>query len=115
MTVFKTKYGQAVVAVLANYPPNSKQLCIAMETLIMTAMENTKSEGRDDIAMSICQGLHPGVGKGLVCGACHEVVAAGKVNLVDDDENDNPALSKSDEQERDEIAQQVRRIMGTIE
>jgi hypothetical protein len=114
VTVFKTRYGQAIVAVLSNYPPNSKQLYIALETLIMTAMENTKSESRDEMAMAACQGLHPGVGKGLVCGLCHDVVLTGKTPMTDDDEDDQDR-GTSDLSERDEIARKVRAILGTVE
>jgi len=105
-----TKYLNAVVRVLNTYQFGSKSLVVALDALIGTAMENTKGENRDEIAESTCLGtLHPTApASGLICRKCFDAVESG--NLPPDE--DGGILPKEEE---DEIAKQVRAMIGAPE
>lgn len=111
MITFKTKYGNAIMRVMAYYPPNSQSLLVAMEAVVLTAMNKAREDSKDDLAQDVCQGLHPDAAKGLVCKRCFDVVESGK---MPQDSEDIAAVveTPSDKKERDDIARQVASIIG---
>jgi hypothetical protein len=109
MAVFTTRYGQAIVAVLGNYPPGSRNLVIALEAVVKTAMSKAAETSQDELAVTTCQGLHPGVGKGLVCRRCYDALEQSKTNL----EDDTPGPVDAEEAaSRSAIEDQVRMLLG---
>lgn len=64
------RYTEGLIKVLHSYqgPP----LVTALEILIATAEENAKVIAANEIAATVCEGLHEGPGKGLKCRQCYE-------------------------------------------
>ena len=69
--MFLTKWGEPVSRVLAAYPPGPG-LIAALETLIRTAEDVTRTKMKDELAAQVCEGLHGGEPSGLKCRACYE-------------------------------------------
>ena len=72
---YSTRYGDPIARVLAAYMPGvgvPPALIGALETLIKTAQQNVQQVMRDEIAATVCEGLHPGrEPKGLKCLRCY--------------------------------------------
>lgn len=103
----RTRYGQAIMRVLAAYPPNSPSQIVALETLLITAMNNTQSESRDQMALSACQQLHIGPPKGVACGSCYEALEQNKTEVNPDDQLQIPE-SPSEKAELESIERMVK-------
>lgn len=107
---FRTRYGMAIMKVLAAYPPHSPQLCIALETLVITAMNNTQSESRDNMALTVCQQMHVGPPKGVACASCFEALEQGKTILPEEDQMQVPETASS-KAEMESIERMVKGIV----
>ena len=44
---------------------------MAIETYIRTVEANARRAAADDVAATVCEGLHNGPPQGLMCRACH--------------------------------------------
>jgi len=109
VAVFKTRYGAAVGKVLAAYPFGSRSLLVALEALIITAMENTKSEARNEIASDTCQGLHPGPANGLICRKCYDALEAGR---VPEEQVDETPATAEEEEEVSQISKHIKSMLS---
>ena len=65
-------YMMGIQKILSAYQPGSPALPKALHTLVQTAEEHARSTVRDEIAQTVCEGIHQGPGKGLKCRACYE-------------------------------------------
>ncbi len=65
-------YREPILRVLSLYPPG-ESLVTALTTLLNTAQERARIAARDEIAMTVCEGLHVGPAAGLKCRKCYEV------------------------------------------
>lgn len=108
---FRTRYGQPILRVLNAYPPQSPQLAMALETLVITAMNNTQGESRDNIALAVCQQLHAGPPKGVACASCFEALEQNKVVLSEDDQMQVPEIASS-KAELDSIERTVQNFVN---
>ena len=106
-----TRYTRAVMRVLANYPPGSRSLVVALEAIIGTAVERTKEENRDELAETVCQNLHVGPAKGLACGACFDVLETGKMPAEEDMPSPAAATTPAEKAEDDAIQRQVAMLL----
>ena len=66
-----TRYRDAITRVLAAYA-SGPGLVQALDTLIKTAEDNARTLARDEVAQSVCEGLHDGPASGLKCRGCYE-------------------------------------------
>jgi len=105
-----TKYRNSILKVLANYPPGSASLLVAIDALLGTVIEQTKGRSETELAESTCLGtLHQGAPKGVICRKCYDAVEAGRA--PQDDPAEGPLVGKDKAQE-DEIERQVREMIG---
>jgi len=73
--MFTSRYGEPLSRILAAYPVGPG-LVAALETLIKTAEANVQVRHRDELAASVCEGIHPGKPpSGLKCRTCYETEA----------------------------------------
>jgi hypothetical protein len=117
MVVFKTRYGQAIVRILQTYAPGTPSLYVAIEALVQTAMGNVKQDARDEISNEVCQNLHDGPAKGLVCKRCFDALEMGKLPPEEEVGIPVPGTeaveTTSQAAERSAIEEQVRMLIGT--
>jgi len=69
--MFRTKHGEPIMKILSAYPPGPV-LAMALETYVQTQEENAREKAREEVPTGVCEGLHSGPGRGLVCRACHD-------------------------------------------
>lgn len=105
MPQLRTRYGAAVVRVLNAYKQGSFELVYALESVVLTAMEQTQSDDKDKLAMESCEGLHDGPASGLICRRCFDVVEAQKMPDV-------PAGPIEPSAEEKDIDAHVRKLMA---
>lgn len=87
------RYWDPISRVLAAYP-TGQGLVTALETLISTAEANARTKARDEIASTVCEGLHAGPPSGLKCRSCYEAEqlipmeasVAAEIQMKQDDE-----------------------------
>jgi hypothetical protein len=84
---------------------------MALETLVITAMNNTQGESRDNIALAVCQQLHAGPPKGVACASCFEALEQNKVVLSEDDQMQVPEIASS-KAELDSIERTVQNFVN---
>ena len=99
--MFLTKYGQSVAQVLAAYPPGSPGLIGAIETLIQTAEQNARMNAKDEIAATVCEGMHNGPASGLKCLSCYNAEVHFQQEMVVQAEMENLRLTKDGVPETD--------------
>jgi hypothetical protein len=107
-----TRYRNNIARVMANYPPGSSALLIAMDALIETVITQTEGRSADQLAQASCLGtLHTGAPKGVMCKACFDAMESGRA--PQDDPNEGPiVIPKEQKAQEDEIARQVKMMMG---
>lgn len=103
----RTRYGQPIMRIIAAYPANSQQLVVALETLVITVMNNTQSESRDQMALAACQQMHTGPPKGIACGSCFQALEESKTQVSDEDQVQVP-VTPSEKAELESIERTVR-------
>ena len=69
--MFRTKHGEVVMKLLAAYPAGPF-LAAAVETYIQTVEDKAIARTREEVPTGVCEGLHSGPPRGLVCRACHD-------------------------------------------
>ena len=69
--MFRTKYGEAIMRIMAAYPPGPF-VTQALETYIQTQVEQAVAVAKEEVPEGVCEGLHPGPPRGLVCRACYD-------------------------------------------
>jgi len=108
-----TRYRNNIAKVMANYPPGSTSLLIALDALLGTVIEQTKGRNETELAESTCTGtLHQGAPKGVICRKCYDAIEAGRAP------QDDPAeglLVGKDKAAEEEIERQVRQMIGAPE
>jgi len=72
--MFKTRHGEIINRLLQTYP-SGLGLVVALETYIGTAEAQAYSKAKDEVAGTVCLGLHNGPPKGLACAACVQAEA----------------------------------------
>jgi hypothetical protein len=60
--------------ILNAYPPGLA-LLTALDTYIRTCEDTARSRARDEVASTVCEGLHAGPAQGLKCMACYQAEA----------------------------------------
>ena len=70
--MFRTKYGEPVMKIMAAYPPG-EVLAMALEAYIQGQVEAAELRAKEEnVPEGVCEGLHSGPPRGLVCKACYE-------------------------------------------
>lgn len=69
--MFRTKHGEPIMKILNAYPPGPV-LAMALETYVQTQEELARDRTKEEVPAGICEGLHSGPGRGLVCKSCHD-------------------------------------------
>lgn len=67
-----SRYTEPLMRILMTYPPGSPGLLVALETYIKTCLDRAHAEFNNELASTVCEGLHNGPAKGLKCLACYE-------------------------------------------
>ena len=62
----------AFIRILNAYPMGSPVLIQALVTYVDGVVERAKLEAQNDMAETVCEGLHDGKPKGLKCRACYD-------------------------------------------
>lgn len=57
--------------ILNAYPPGIA-LLTALDTYVRTCEDTARVRARDEVATTVCEGLHAGPAQGLKCGACYQ-------------------------------------------
>lgn len=69
--MYTTRWGEPIARILMAYPTPQLQV-VALEKLLGTVEEYARSRAKDQIAQSVCEGMHEGVASGLKCRSCWE-------------------------------------------
>lgn len=73
MNGFKTKYGEGIHRILISYQATGiPTTVLALETYLKTMIDQALTAAKDELANSVCEGLHDGPGKGLKCRSCYD-------------------------------------------
>jgi len=108
-----TRYRQAIARVMANYPPGSLQLVIALDIIVQTAMNNKSYAQADELAEKSCLGtLHDGPAKGVICKRCYDALESGKLPPDENDEAGAGAGLGLPAKDESSIASQVHMLLG---
>jgi hypothetical protein len=67
---FQTRHGEALNRILAAYPPGPG-LIAALETYCRTIEEQGARRDANELAATVCEGLHHGEAQGLKCLKCY--------------------------------------------
>ena len=72
--MFITMYGESLVRILEAYGGSPRHVLVsALEKLVLSAVENSKQEVRNEIARTVCEGIHDGIpSSGLKCLTCYQ-------------------------------------------
>ncbi len=119
--LFKTRFGEAIIKILARYG-NTEAAAVALEILIQTAQADVKQRQTEELAKTTCRGLHMDKpGSGVVCAKCFDAAftkGATEKAITGD------ALARGKKEppaglaepggglNRDEIADEVTRMLG---
>lgn len=76
----------AFIRILNAYPAGSPVLIQALVTYVDGVVERAKAEMQNEVAETVCEGLHDGKPKGLKCRSCYdaEINAPGILELEAD-------------------------------
>lgn len=82
--MYTTRWGEPIARILMAYPTPQLQVQ-AIEKLIGTVEDYARSRAKDQIAQSVCEGMHAGIGTGLKCRSCWEAemaAASGEIGIM---------------------------------
>ena len=57
---------------IMNAYPVGLSLLTALDTYVRTCEDTARIRAKDEIASTVCEGLHAGPAQGLKCGACYQ-------------------------------------------
>ena len=81
--MYSTKWGQGIASILSAYQPGPMQIA-ALEKLATTVEESAKARYRDEVAQTVCEGMHPPPAGGLKCRLCYQAeVGFSMLNVVE--------------------------------
>jgi hypothetical protein len=70
--MFRTRHGEPVMKIMAAYPPG-EVLAMALEAYIQAQVEAAELRAKEEnVPVGVCEGLHSGPPRGLVCRACYD-------------------------------------------
>jgi hypothetical protein len=72
MPVFRTRHADTIQRILATYTAQGAGLISALETYCQTVEDKARSVGRADAGVAVCEGLHNGPSRGVMCASCHD-------------------------------------------
>ena len=72
--MFKTRHGEILNRIVQSYPAGLG-LVVALEAYVGTVEAQAYSKAKDEVAGTVCLGLHNGPPKGLACAACVQAEA----------------------------------------
>lgn len=80
--IFHTSYGENIQKILEAYGSSPRHVMIdALEKLIKTAQDNVRQQIRNEVATTVCEGLHDGPGVGLKCLLCYQAEQTFKTQI----------------------------------